>query len=107
MNDNCDCAASSNDCHLCAAVGKCKAKYTHQGNMAPPGDSRPLLQFQLNDVIEVLDNSTNPNWWEVRACYVAALVSALWKHLSVLNLLYMYCWSNIGSYANIHVHVCT
>ena len=59
---------SSNDYLCAAAVGKCKAKYTHQGNMAPPGDSRPLLQFQLNDVIEVLDNSTNPNWWEVRRC---------------------------------------
>ena len=56
-------------------LGKCKAKFAHQGQSGPKNDPRPLLTFQLNDVIELLDQSHDV-WWEVSE-------SDAWRHTHV------------------------
>ncbi len=46
-------------------VGKCKAQYAYKGVPQLPTDGRPVITFEVGDVIELL-NDDNENWWEVR-----------------------------------------
>ncbi len=43
--------------------GKCKADYGYHGTPAPD-DNRPVLKFDTNAVIELLDDSDS-HWFEV------------------------------------------
>ena len=41
------------------------AVQNYHGNPAPPG--KPVLTFQIGDVIELLRGDPDSPWWEVRA----------------------------------------
>ena len=43
--------------------GKCKANFAYPGIPAPD-DDRPVITFEVNDVIELL-NDSDAHWWEV------------------------------------------
>ena len=45
-----------------SVTGRCKANYSYHGNM--PHGGRPIIKFEVNDVIEIL-NDQDQSWWEV------------------------------------------
>ena len=47
--------------------GKCKANYGYQGNLLPD-DNRPVIKFEVNDVIDLLSKD-DQYWWEVCGVY--------------------------------------
>lgn len=54
-------------------TGKCKARFSYSGK-PPPENGRSVINFEVNDVVELL-NCDDPNWWEVGECTASATIT--------------------------------
>lgn len=63
------------------------AVQNYHGNPAPPG--KPVLTFQIGDVIELLRGDPDSPWWEVRAIPLGKRLESFKPVTSALSLLFV------------------
>lgn len=61
------------------------AVQNYHGNPAPPG--KPVLTFQIGDVIELLRGDPDSPWWEVRAVSLGKFLGSFKPVTSASSLL--------------------
>lgn len=63
------------------------AVQNYHGNPAPPG--KPVLTFQIGDVIELLRGDPDSPWWEVRGIPPRKLLETFQPPTPALSLLFV------------------